>query len=124
MSKKKREIKKDGYRAVAKFIIASPTKVRPVANIIKKQRYTKAMAILENMPQKGARLLHKVLKSAVSNALNIDKRLDEDSLIVKTVMIDEGPRLKRIWFRGKGRADMLLKRMCHITVVVDEVVGE
>lgn len=82
------------------------------------------MAILENMPQKGAKLLYKVLKSAASNALNKDKKLDEDSLIVKTVMIDEGPRLKRIWFRGKGRADMLLKRMCHITVIVDEAVGE
>lgn len=124
MSRGKKEVKKDGYRAVAKFIIASPTKVRPVANVIKRQKYTKAMAILENMPQKGARLLYKVLKSAASNALNRDKRLDEDSLIVKTVMIDEGPRLKRIWFRGKGRADMLLKRMCHITVIVDEVVGE
>lgn len=116
--------RKDGYRAVAKFIIASPTKVRPVANVIKKQKYPKAMAILENMPQKGAKLLYKVLKSAASNALNKDKKLDEDSLIVKTVMIDEGPRLKRIWFRGKGRADMLLKRMCHITVIVDEAVGE
>lgn len=124
MSKNKREIKEEGYRAVAKFIIASPTKVRPVANIIKKLRYTKAMAILENMPQKGARLLCKVLKSAASNALNRDKKLDEDSLLVKTVMIDEGPRLKRVWFRGKGRADMLLKRMCHITVIVDEAVGE
>ena len=52
------------------------------------------------------------------------KKLDEDSLIVKNVLIDEGPRLKRLWFRGKGRADMLLKRMCHITVIVDEIVGE
>ena len=114
----------EGYRAVAKFIIASPTKVRPVANVIKKQKYPKAMAILENMPQKGARLLYKVLKSAASNALERDKKLDEDSLVVQTVMIDEGPRLKRVWFRGKGRADMLLKRMCHITVVVDEAIGE
>ena len=124
MSKKSKNIERSGYRAVAKFLIASPTKVRPVANLIKRESYPKAMAILENMPQKGARLLSKVLKSAASNALNIEKRLDEDSLIVKTVMIDEGPRLKRIWFRGKGRADMLLKRMCHITVVVDERRGE
>ena len=114
----------EGYRAVAKFIIASPTKVRPVANVIKKQKYPKAMAILENMPQKGARLIHKVLKSAASNALDKNKKLDEDSLVVKNVLIDEGPRLKRLWFRGKGRADMLLKRMCHITVIVDEIVGE
>lgn len=119
-----RDIKREGYRAVAKFIIASPTKVRPVANLIKNEKYPNAMAILENMPQKGARLLYRVLKSAASNALNIDKKLDEDSLFVKTVLIDEGPRLKRIWFRGKGRADMLLKRMCHITVVVDEGLGE
>jgi len=124
MSKKSKNIVRNGYRAVAKFLIASPTKVRPVANLIKNKNYPIAIAILENMPQKGARLLTKVLKSAASNALNIEKRLDEDSLIVKTVMIDEGPRLKRIWFRGKGRADMLLKRMCHITVIVDERRGE
>jgi len=124
MAKEKKDVKREGYRAVAKFIIASPTKVRPVANLIKKEKYPKAMAILENMPQKGARLLYRVLKSAASNALNIDKKLDEDSLFVKTVLIDEGPRLKRIWFRGKGRADMLLKRMCHITVVVEEGLGE
>ena len=124
MSKKSKNIERNGYRAVAKFLIASPTKVRPVANLIKHESYPRAIAILENMPQKGARLLSKVLKSAASNALNVEKSLDEDSLIVETVMIDEGPRLKRIWFRGKGRADMLLKRMCHITVVVDERRGE
>jgi len=44
-------------------------------------------------------------------------------LFVKEIFIDEGPRLKRVWFRGRGRADMQLKRMCHITVVVDETVG-
>jgi large subunit ribosomal protein L22 len=42
-------------------------------------------------------------------------------LYIKEVCIDEGPRMKRIWIRGRGRADMLLKRMCHITVVVDEL---
>ena len=46
-----RDIKREGYRAVAKFIIASPTKVRPVANLIKNEKYPNAMAILENMPQ-------------------------------------------------------------------------
>ncbi len=115
---------KTGYRAVTKFLIASPTKVRPVAKVVKQKSYTEAMAILENMPQKGASLISQTLKSAASNALNRNKKLDEDMLFVKDVMIDEGPRLKRIWFRGKGRADMLLKRMCHITVIVDERAGE
>jgi large subunit ribosomal protein L22 len=115
---------KSGYIATSKFLIASPTKVRPVADVIKLKPYSEAMAILENMPQKGARLLTKTMKSAASNALNRNKKLDEDMLFVREIRIDEGPRLKRLWCRGRGRADMLLKRMCHITVVVDEKAGE
>ncbi len=115
---------KSGYIATSKFLIASPTKVRPVANVIKLKPYTEAMAILENMPQKGARLLTKTMKSAASNALDLNKKLDEDMLFVKEIRIDEGPRLKRLWPRGRGRADQLLKRMCHITVIVDEKAGE
>lgn len=115
---------KSGYKATTKFIIASPTKVRPVAKVVKRKSYTEAMAILEHMPQKGAALIYRTMKSAASNALFQNKKLDEDMLFVKDVMIDEGPRLKRIWCRGKGRADMLLKRMCHITVIVDERAGE
>ncbi|HNY23060.1 MAG TPA: 50S ribosomal protein L22 [Treponemataceae bacterium] len=115
---------KTGYIATSKFLVASPTKVRPVANVLKLKSYTEAMAILENMPHKGARLLGKVMKSAASNALNRNKKLDEDMLFVKEIRIDEGPRLKRLWCRGRGRADTLLKRMCHITVVVDEKAGE
>jgi large subunit ribosomal protein L22 len=115
---------KSGYIATSKFLIASPTKVRPVADVVKQKPYSEAMAILENMPQKGARLLTKTMKSAASNALNRNKKLDEDMLFVKEIRIDEGPRLKRLWCRGRGRADTLLKRMCHITVVVDEKAGE
>lgn len=113
-----------GYKAVSKFIIASPVKVRPVANVVRRRGYTEAMAILENMPQKGARLIKKTMKSAASNALYLNKNLDEDMLFVKDIRIDDGPRLKRIWCRGRGRADVLLKRMCHITVVVDEKAGK
>ncbi len=115
---------KSGYIATTKFLIASPTKVRPVANVIKLKPYSEALAILENMPQKGARLLYKTMKSAAANALNRNKKLDEDMLFVKEIRIDEGPRLKRLWCRGRGRADMLMKRMCHITVIVDEKAGE
>ena len=109
-----------GYRAVSRFLIGSPYKIRPVADVIRRRPYPEAVSILENMPHKGARLIGKAVKSAASNALFGNKKLDEDMLYVKEVYIDEGPRLKRIWFRGRGRADMQLKRMCHITVVVDE----
>ncbi|MDR2509474.1 MAG: 50S ribosomal protein L22 [Spirochaetaceae bacterium] len=111
-----------GYRAVTKFIIASPYKVRPVAALIRRKPYNEVLSTLENMPHKGARLLWKVVKSAGSNALNVNKRLVEEMLYIKEVFIDDGPRMKRMWCRGRGRADMLLKRMCHITVVVDETV--
>ena len=115
---------KKGYVATTKFLIASPTKVRPVAHVINQKACSEAFAILDNMPQKGARLIKNTLKSAVANALNLNKKLDEDALFVKEIRIDEGPRLKRVWFRARGRADQLLKRMCHITVIVDEKAGE
>ncbi|MDR2434329.1 MAG: 50S ribosomal protein L22 [Treponema sp.] len=114
---------KYGYRAVSKYLIASPFKIRPVADLIRRKPYPEAISLLENMPHKGARLIRKTVKSAASNALSGNKQLDEDMLYVRDIFVDEGPRLKRVWFRARGRADMLLKRMCHITVVVDETVN-
>ncbi|MDR1024567.1 MAG: 50S ribosomal protein L22 [Treponema sp.] len=111
---------KSGYRAMSKYIIASPFKLRPVADLIRRKPYTEAISLLANLPHKGARLIGKTVKSAASNALGQNKQLDEDMLYVRDVLVNEGPRMKRVWFRARGRADMLLKRMCHITVVVDE----
>ncbi|MDR2111425.1 MAG: 50S ribosomal protein L22 [Spirochaetaceae bacterium] len=109
-----------GYKAVTRFLLVSPFKIRPVADLIRRKPYTEAISMLENMPHKGARLIRKTVKSAASNALSRNKQLAEDMLYVKEIMVDEGPRMKRVWFRARGRADMLLKRLCHITVVVDE----
>jgi len=114
--------KKSGYRAISKYLMGSPFKIRPVADIVRRRTYPEAMSLLENMPQKGARLISKTVKSAASNALSGNKKLDEDMLYIREIYIDEGPRLKRVWFRGRGRADMQVKRMCHITVVIDESV--
>jgi large subunit ribosomal protein L22 len=120
--KGKMKTEKTGYRAVTRFLIGSPFKIRPVADLVRRRPYTEAVSILENMPHKGARLIGKTVKSAASNALSDNKKLDEDMLYVREIFIDEGPRLKRVWFRGRGRADMQLKRLCHITVIVDEAV--
>jgi large subunit ribosomal protein L22 len=114
---------KQGYRAVSKFLMGSPYKIRPVADLVRRKPYSEAVFLLGNIPQKGARLISKTVKSAASNALFDNKKLDEDMLYVREILIDEGPRLKRVWFRGRGRADMQLKRMCHITVVIDEAVN-
>jgi large subunit ribosomal protein L22 len=112
---------KSGYQAKTKYLLVSPYKIRPVADMIRRKPYSEAMSLLENMSQRGAKIIRKTVKSAVSNALGRNKRLDEDMLYVKEILVDEGPRMKRIWFRARGRADMLLKRMCHVTVVIDEV---
>ena len=112
---------KTGYRATAKWLIASPYKVRPVADLVRKKPYAEAIAILDNVPNKGAGLIKKVVVSAAANALNRNRKLDEDMLYVREIRIDEGPRMKRVWFRARGRADMLLKRMCHISCVIDEI---
>ena len=114
------ETGKSGFRAESRFIIASPYKIRPVADLVRRKSYPEAMAILEHMPHRGARLIRKTVKSAAGSALERNKKLDEDMLYIKDVQVNEGPRIKRVWFRGRGRADMLLKRMCHITVVIDE----
>jgi large subunit ribosomal protein L22 len=112
---------KTGYRATSKWLIASPFKVRPVADLVRAKPYTEAMAVLESMPHKGAKLIRKVVASAAANALNKNRKLGEDMLYIKELRIDEGPRMKRIWFRARGRADMQLRRMCHISCVVDEI---
>ena len=99
-----------GYKAIAKYF--------------RGKSYPQAEAILNAMPQKGARLIAKVLKSAGANALYQNRKLDEDSLYVSAIYVDDGPRLKRVWPRSHGRRDILLKRMSHITVIVDEKVGK
>ena len=120
MAKTTKEVAAKVFRAESRFLITSPSKIRPVADLIRRKKYPEAMAMLENMPQKGARLIRKTVKSAAGNALDQNKKLDEDMLYIKDVEVNEGPRMKRVWFRGRGRADMLLKRMCHIVVVIDE----
>jgi large subunit ribosomal protein L22 len=110
-----------GYRASVPFQQLSATKIRRVADNVRRRPYVEAIALLEILPHKGARLLRKVIQSAGANALAQNKNLDEQMLYVKEVLIDVGPTMKRMWARGRGRADRLLKRSCHISVVVDEI---
>jgi large subunit ribosomal protein L22 len=112
---------KHGYKAIARYVLISPTKVRRVADNVRRKRYPEAIAILDSLPHKGAKILRKVIASAAANALYQNKELDEDMLYISELFVNEGPRLKRLWRRGRGRADVLVKRMSHVTAVVDEV---
>lgn len=112
---------KKGYKAVARYLMISPRKVRPVADLVRRSSYPQALAQLDAIPNKGARILKKVIQSAAANALFQNKKLDEEMLYIKELQINDGPRLKRLWARARGKRDILLKRMSHISVVVDEI---
>ena len=103
--------------AKLKYARISPQKCRLVADTVRGADVSKALNTLKFMPKKGAELVHKVLWSAVENAQN-NQGADVDELRVKTIMVDEGPTLKRFMARAKGRGTRILKRTSHITVVV------
>ena len=107
-------------KAVARYVLISPYKARLVIDTIRGKRVDEALNILNSMPKKGARIIKKVLLSAVANAEN-NYGMDPDKLYVARAHVDEGPRLKRVWPRGWGRASRILRRMSHITVEVEEL---
>ena len=108
-------------RAIAKYVRITPRKVGQVLNLIRGQRVENAQQILMFTPKNAARVIAKVLKSAVANATNnTEQRVDVDSLVVREAVVGAGPTLKRWLPRAQGRATPLLKRTCHITVVVGD----
>jgi large subunit ribosomal protein L22 len=106
-------------RAVTKYLRVSPFKVRLVADLVRGKRVEEALTILKFLPKKGGRLINKTLRSAVANAENM-QTIDVDTLVIKTILVDEGPRLKRWRPRAMGRATRILKRTSHITMVLAE----
>ncbi|BDY03196.1 LSU ribosomal protein L22P [Ferrimonas sediminum] len=100
-----------------RFARTSPQKARLVADQIRGLPVDRALEILTYSPKKAAVLVKKVLESAIANAEH-NEGLDIDDLKVAKVFVDEGPTMKRIMPRAKGRADRILKRSSHISVVV------
>jgi large subunit ribosomal protein L22 len=97
----------------------SPQKARLIVDMIRMQPVEKAVQTLTYTPKKGAKLVKKVLESAIANAEH-NEGADIDGLIVSTAFVDEGVVLKRIQSRAKGRANRIIKRTCHITVKVSD----
>ena len=106
-------------KAVHRFARTSAQKARLVADQVRGMPVDKAIDLLKFRPRKAAALIYKVLNSAVSNAEN-NAGLNADKLVVSRIMIDEGPSLKRIMPRAKGRADRIVKRTSHISIYVAE----
>ncbi len=105
-------------RATARFQRLSPRKARLVTDLITGKSAEEAIAILEHLPKGPALPIGRVVRSAVANAEN-NYNLTLENLYVKRAIADEGPRMKRAWFRGRGRRDTKVHRTAHITVIVD-----
>lgn len=106
-----------------KYARLSPQKCRLVANQVRGQTVEKAMQILTTSVKKNAKAIKKVLESAVANAEH-NAGADIDMLKVSTIFVDQGPTLKRMHARAKGRSNRILKPTCHITVKVSDENGE
>ena len=115
------------YEARHKYARISPRKVRPLADMIRGKLADEALDILRFQPQRGARMLEKVLKSAIGNARDPDnpqnkgRMIDADRLFVSAATVDGGPMFKRIRPRARGMAFVIKKRMSHINVTLDEI---
>jgi len=106
-------------RAVAKFVRISPRKIRLVMDQVRGKQVGEALNMLSFAPQRGARILKKLVNSAIANAEQ-NTGVDVDSLYIIRVYADEGPTLKRWRPRAQGRATSIRKRTSHLTVVLNE----
>ncbi|MGD0626814.1 MAG: 50S ribosomal protein L22 [Thermodesulfobacteriota bacterium] len=106
-------------QAVAKYLRLSPRKVRLSADLIRGKGVEEALNILLYTPKLGAKVVSKVVRSALANARQ-NKSIDVDTLFIKTIFINQGPTLKRYRPQPMGRSGRIRKRSCHITVVLSE----
>ena len=97
----------------------SSRKVKIVIDLIRGKKADDALAILEFTPKSAAPVVKKLLESAIANAEN-NLSMNRDDLYIAEIYANQGPTYKRYWPRSHGRADMILKRTSHITVVLDQ----
>jgi len=110
------------YTSIHRHARISARKVRPLADMIRGKFADEALDILRYQPQRGARMLEKVLRSALGNAQDPDqsrgKTVHVDQLVVAEARIDGGPMFKRMRPRARGMAFLIKKRMAHIYVTL------
>ncbi|GBD30815.1 50S ribosomal protein L22 [bacterium HR32] len=109
-------------RAVARYVRMSPWKVRRVADAVRGRGVDEALSLLRAMPHRAARVVEKAIRSAAANAEH-NLELDRATLVVARIAVDRGPgggAWKRLVPRARGRADVMSRKNCHVTVVVAE----
>lgn len=116
------EPKLNSFQASHRYARISPRKVRHIADLIRGKFAEDALNILRYQPHRGARMLEKVIQSALGNAQDPEqtqgRSVNAELLVVADVRVDGGPMFKRIRPRARGMAFMIKRRMSHIKVTL------
>ncbi|MDR3128495.1 MAG: 50S ribosomal protein L22 [Bifidobacteriaceae bacterium] len=111
----------DLYTAKLKYLRVTPLKARRIAKLIRKKSVSEALNILRFQPQAVSEAFEKLLRSNINNFQNSNNQstsLDNNSLVIQEVLVDEGPVMKRLKMRAKGRADRMVKKSSHIAITL------
>ena len=106
-------------KAIARYVRVTPRKADQVLQMIRGKRVDLATELLDFSPKHVAKVIGKVVKSAVANAVSMEGKINVEHLTVKQAVAGAGPTMKRFLPRAQGRATPILKRTCHITVIVE-----
>ena len=106
--------------ATLRYLRIAPRKVRLVADLIRKKSVIEAKEILTFTKKRAAPVILKLLNSAISNAKN-KFGWKEEELKISNILVDEGPRLKRIFPRGRGGRDIIQKKMSHVKIFLEKI---
>lgn len=110
------------YKAKHRYSDMAPRKIRPFATLIRGRRADEALELLRFLPNKSARLLEQVVKSALGNAEDRGARHIDDLIVVES-RVDGGPMMKRIMPRARGTAYAIKRRYSHIHVTLSDLEG-
>jgi large subunit ribosomal protein L22 len=111
-------------KAIARYVRVTPRKADQVLQLIRGKRVDQVTEILDFSPKHVAKVIGKVVKSAVANAVAMEGKINVEELRVKQAVAGAGPTMKRFLPRAQGRATPILKKTCHITVIVEGEVSE
>ena len=106
-------------KATAKYVRMSPSKLKPVCDLVRGKNLEEALTILKFTPGKGAQIVEKVVQSAAANAEN-NHEMNRDALYVAEIYANKGPTMKRFRAGSQGRASIILKRSSHVGVTLKE----
>ncbi len=106
-------------KATAKYVRMSPSKIKPVCDLVRGKDVAEALTILKFTPGKGSQIVEKVVESAKANAEN-NHEMNADDLFVAEIFATQGPTMKRLMPGSQGRASIILKRTSHVTVTLKE----